>query len=88
MKDVTCTNCGLINDFETRISGPHKSAYCNGCGKYIKHLPQENPKLKLYFGKYIDREISSMTLKEEIEYLKWVLEKHTTLPDKYRYPHS
>lgn len=82
--EVTCIRCGLIDDYEVRQSGPHKTAYCNGCGKYIKHLPQENSNLKLYFGKYKDREITSLTGKEEVDYLKWVLERHTTLSDKYR----
>jgi hypothetical protein len=69
--DITCQRCGLVNDYAERQSGPHTTAYCNGCGNYIKHL-QKNEPIKLYFGKYKDRELSSMTSDEELKYLIWL----------------
>ena len=68
---ITCHNCGLVDDYETRQAGPHLSAYCNGCGNYIKHLPQNNPVELIPFGKYKGRELKSMVSDEEVRYLHW-----------------
>lgn len=68
---IQCQNCGLVNDFNERQSGPHTSAYCNGCGKYIKHLPKSNNTI-IYFGKYKGRELSSLRDYDEIRYLTWL----------------
>lgn len=68
---IFCQNCGLCDDYEKRQAGPHVSAYCNGCGKYIKHLPQGKP-VMLHFGKYKGRELSSMLDDESIRYLRWL----------------
>lgn len=68
---IVCQNCGSIDDYNERAAGPHISAYCNGCGKYIKHLPQNTP-ATLYFGKYRGRLISSMLDIEELRYLEWL----------------
>lgn len=75
--DITCQKCGLINDYEVRQAGPHQSAYCNGCGNYIKHLPQNNPIDTLPFGKFKGRSIKSLTSADEIRYLQWL----TQMPD-------
>lgn len=75
--DVTCTKCGLVNDYYTRQAGPHQSAYCNGCDSYIKHLPQNNPIEIMPFGKYKGREIKSFSAQDEIRYLEWI----TQMPD-------
>jgi uncharacterized protein (DUF3820 family) len=72
MQDITCQNCGLINDYRIQQSGQHQTAYCNGCNKYIKHLPQNQP-LKIHFGKYQGREVNSMVLPDEVKYLGWLL---------------
>lgn len=40
MEAVVCLKCGTENDFSVRKTAKHNNAYCNGCGKYIKHLPQ------------------------------------------------
>jgi hypothetical protein len=69
--DIICQKCGSVNDYTERQAGPHLSAYCNGCGNYLKHLPQGKP-IILYFGKYKDRELSSMTSDEEVRYLIWL----------------
>lgn len=74
MNDIICKKCGSVNDFQQKQSGPHLTAWCNGCGAYIKHLPQQN-KPTLYFGKYKGREISSMNSEEELRYLKWLSEQ-------------
>lgn len=71
---VTCQHCGLIDDFVVKKSGPHNSAYCNGCGNYIKHLPQNNEIKIVPFGKYRGREIASMRSDEELRYLQWFVE--------------
>lgn len=71
MEQVTCKNCGSVNDYRTELSGQHLKAICNVCDRYIKFLPQNNPVLVMPFGKFKDREISSLTSKEEVEYLTW-----------------
>lgn len=68
---IECQNCGLCDDYTEKESGPHLSAYCNGCGKYIKHLPKGNP-ITIYFGKFKGRELASMTDSDEIRYLTWL----------------
>lgn len=72
--DITCQHCGLCDDYYVKKSGPHNSAYCNGCGNYIKHLPQNNEIKIVPFGKYKGREISSMRSDEELRYLQWFVE--------------
>jgi hypothetical protein len=71
MEQVTCKNCGSVNYYRTEKSGQHLKAICNGCDRYIKFLPQNNPVLVMPFGKFKDREIASLTSKEEVEYLNW-----------------
>lgn len=72
MEDITCNHCGLVNDYTTTPSGPHLKATCNGCGKYIKFITKQDKKPTLYFGKYKDREISSLNSEEELRYLQWL----------------
>jgi uncharacterized protein (DUF3820 family) len=72
METIICQKCGLINDYAVQQSGPHKTAYCNGCGKYIKHITQGND-FEIPFGRYKGRMLSSMVSSEEINYLKWLL---------------
>lgn len=69
---IICQNCGSVDDYNIQQRGTHKTAYCNSCDRYIKHLSQGLP-IKLYFGKYLGREVQSMVEPEEIEYLKWLL---------------
>ncbi len=69
--DISCQKCGLVGDYNEQQSGPHKSAYCNGCGSYIKHLPQGKP-ITLYFGKYKDRQLSTLQSDDELNYLIWL----------------
>jgi uncharacterized protein (DUF3820 family) len=70
--NVICKNCGSVDDYTATQNGQHLMATCNGCGKYIKFLPQNNVVPKLYFGKYKGREIASLTSEEEIQYCKWL----------------
>ena len=69
--DIKCQTCQAENDYETVQSGPHRTAICNQCGNYIKHLPQDKP-VTFYFGKYKGRELASMKSDEELKYLIWL----------------
>ena len=71
MPDIICQNCGSINDYRTVMKSNQQTAWCNGCDCFIKNLPQGKP-VKLYFGKYKDRLLSSMDGVEEVQYLKWL----------------
>jgi hypothetical protein len=51
MQDIICKNCGYINDYRTELKANNNVAYCNGCDKYIKNIPQNNMPM-LHFGKY------------------------------------
>ena len=71
MPDIVCQKCGSINDFRTVMKSNQNTCWCNGCDSFIKNMPQgKSP--KLHFGKYKDREISTMTDAVEINYLQWV----------------
>lgn len=65
---ITCKRCNTTDDYRVEQKGPHQTAICNGCGKYIKHLPQNN-EARLYVGKYSGQLISEI---KDVEYLHWV----------------
>lgn len=69
---IQCPKCSSIS-YRIEDRGVHKTAFCNKCDSYIKNIPQGLPQ-KLYFGKYKDREVSTMTSQDEIKYLKWLLD--------------
>lgn len=69
--EVTCLNCGSINDYEIILKANQATAWCNGCGKFIKNVPYKAP--ALYFGKFKGRDIASMLAKDEVEYLQWLI---------------
>ena len=71
MQEIICQRCGSIDDYTIQKSGPHNSAYCNGCGYYIKHIQQNNEIKIIPFGKYKGREIKTMLSEEEVKYLQW-----------------
>lgn len=71
MNNIACKNCGLIDEYTEFESGPHIGARCNGCGSFIKWIPQ-NKDFVIPFGKHKGRELTSMTSKEELSYLSWV----------------
>jgi hypothetical protein len=74
MQDITCQHCGNINDYRTIMKTNQNTAWCNGCDKFIKNLPQGKPP-QIFFGRYKDRLISSLTSKEEVQYLQWLIEQ-------------
>lgn len=73
--DIVCTNCGNINDYK-EIKGDQNilSAYCNGCNEFIQILPDNRPIVFMPFGKYKGREITTLTEKEELQYVNYILE--------------
>jgi hypothetical protein len=75
MPDIICQNCGSINDYRTVMKSNQNTAWCNGCDKFIKNIPQGKP-ATLYFGKYKGRELSSMVSDDELKYLEWVSEQN------------
>lgn len=72
--DVICQNCGSINDYRPVMKSNQNTAWCNGCDKFIKNLPQGKPPM-LFFGKYKGRLISTMLNDEEIRYLQWMVQQ-------------
>lgn len=48
-----------------------KTAYCNGCSKYIKNISYDKP--KLYFGKHKGIPIEDYGNPEMISYLNWIV---------------
>jgi hypothetical protein len=69
--EIICKKCGLINDFRTELKNNQNTAWCNGCGSFLKNIPYAKP--ALYFGKFKGRTIESMTSKEESQYLHWLI---------------
>lgn len=84
MKDVTCTKCGSINDYEIRKSELHQTAFCNCCGAYIKHLPREGKDHVIYFGKYKGTLLKDFTTKDHVNWLNWCLNSVETLKPALR----
>lgn len=72
MENLTCRQCGLVNDYKIIQRGVHETAYCNGCDSYIKNLPQGKPFIFM-FGKYKGTPIAEMKSPEQINYLHWIL---------------
>ncbi len=82
MQDIICTNCGSINDYNVIVKSNQHTAYCNGCKKYIKNIPQEKTEnLTMYFGKFKGQKINEI---QDKQYLEWVLRASETLNEKYR----
>lgn len=69
--EIICNRCGLINDYKVVEKSNQRTAWCNGCGNYIKNIPHGN-KPTLHFGKYKSRTIESMRNKDEVNYLNWL----------------
>src|SRR4051812_12897154 len=69
--DVICKNCGSVNDYHIARKANNDVAYCNGCDKYIKNIPQRNAPM-LHFGKYKGQFIKDI---EDVSYLEWVRDK-------------
>lgn len=74
--DVSCKKCGLVNEYEVVMKGPHRTAYCSGCGSYIKHLPKESNEMFIMpFGKYKGEPLQMMVSEDERRYLVWLSEQ-------------
>lgn len=71
MQDITCQHCGNINDYRTIMKTNQLTAWCNCCDKFIKNIPQ-GKRPQIFFGRFKDRFIDTLTSKEEVDYLQWV----------------
>lgn len=71
-EDITCKNCGLVNEYT--VSKPNKiySVTCS-CGRHIRNITENKPVI-LPFGKFKDRSVESMKTKEELDYLSWLVD--------------
>lgn len=67
-KEVTCKNCGNIDDYSITVKANNHMAFCNGCGKFIKNIAYNSP--KFYVGKFKGKLVSEVTDKS---YLQWFL---------------
>lgn len=77
--DVICGNCGSINDFTTERKANNLVATCNGCDRFIKNIPYDEP--KFYFGKYKDKPIKEI---EDLQYLTWARDKMNSINPRTR----
>lgn len=68
---VTCLRCGSVDDYHIIEKSGQKTAYCNGCGKYIKNIPYSK-KLCFYFGKYKGVNFTEFNTPQHMAYLQWV----------------
>lgn len=76
MEEIVCKNCGLVDDYSTEMKSGQNVATCNGCGNYIKNLPQGNPP-QIYIGKYKGQFLHDIT---DTEYLIWAYKNWTMNP--------
>lgn len=72
---IVCKKCGLIDDYYTELKNGQNTAFCLGCGAYIKNIPYA--KQSFYFGKYKGKTVSDV---DDIEYLIWFLNNVKTSP--------
>jgi len=40
---MKCKRCGHNAKPKITSKGPHRTAYCRKCGRYIKHIPRKQP---------------------------------------------
>ena len=73
-QEITCQNCGLQNDYRIE-NNHHQTAFCNGCGKYIKHLPKSNTDIVIHFGKFKGTALKDFMSKEHVDWLNWAIKK-------------
>ena len=80
--DLVCEKCGLMNEFDIITKQTQHTAYCKGCGAYLKNIPQSDmSKIACYWGKkYKGEKIANI---EDHKYLRWCLENMTSLNYKY-----
>jgi len=79
IEEVTCRNCGSINDATLKKEGMHLAAYCNGCSKFIKNISYAEP--TLYFGKYSQTKVAEI---DDLNYLEWLVDNVKTLKPKLK----
>lgn len=82
-KNIICPKCNSKDNYKVDERGIHKTAVCNVCDSYIKHLPQGKP-ITLFFGKFKGRTIDSMIEPDEIKYLKWLSTKPNLKPNSLK----
>ena len=75
MEEIICKNCGLVNDYNTVFKSNQKTAWCNGCGTFIKNIPHSLP--RFYFGKYKGGKVGECS---DMGYLNWFLENTNPKP--------
>jgi len=66
MGQTVCQQCGCVDDFYTVQKSNQLTAWCNGCGGFIKNMPQGKP--RFFIGKYKGQFIHEVT---DLGYLKW-----------------
>ena len=69
--EIICKNCGSVDDYSTEMKSNQNVATCNGCGKFIKNMPQGKPML-FHFGKYKGTRIDECP---DYQYLIWIMTK-------------
>lgn len=70
MTDVTCHHCGLINDYKVIETKLHHTAYCNGCERFIKHVPHSTD-TTIWFGKYKGEGLADI-FEKDAGYINWL----------------
>lgn len=63
---IVCKNCGSVDDYSTEKKSHNVVATCNTCGKFIKNIPYDKP--RMHFGKYRDAAIEEIN---DLSYLQW-----------------
>ena len=71
---IICQSCGATDDFTTQQKSNNLVATCNKCGRFIKNLPVNKP--RLYVGKYKGINIDEI---DDLHYLQWAYDNISTL---------
>jgi len=74
--NISCSQCGLINDYSIEVKSGQQVCNCNGCGKFLgnKPYPFVYEEMRMPFGKY-DQELIHKI--DDIQYLNWFYDNVT-----------
>ena len=67
-KKIHCNNCG-ITDYQIIEKSGQKTAWCVGCGAWIKNIPFAEP--AYYFGRYAGKLVKDV---DDEPYMRWFLQ--------------
>lgn len=76
---IVCRNCGSVDSYTTERKAHNIVATCADCGKFIKNIPYDKP--RMYFGKYKGVPIAEIN---DLGYLQWANQNLNNISERVR----